>query len=251
MPVALDHLVADRFAAEVQLLADQVLDARVDVVVGAHGAADLADRGVHRDHAHALQVAADLERPDAELHAERDGLGVDAVRAPDLDRVAELERPPLEYLAQRDEVALQEQAGLLDLQRQGGVEHVAAGHAVVHVLAGVADVLGDVGEEGDDVVVGRLLDLVDAGDVERGLLLDLADGVVGDPAELVPGLHGGDLHVEPGLHPGLVGPDRAHLRERVALDHRCLRGRRRHGWAGRPPAAVCRRRDSLTPAARR
>ena len=218
--VALHDLVADGLAADVELLADEVLDAGVDVVVGADGAADLADRGVDGDGAHALEVAADLERPDAELHAEGDRLGVDAVRAPDLHGVAELERAPLEHLAQRDEVALEEQAGALDLQRQRGVEHVAARHPVVDVLAGVADVLGDVGEEGDDVVVGRRLDLVDAGHVERGLGLDLADRVVGDLAELVPGLHGGDLDVEPGLHPGLVGPDRAHLGERVALDHR-------------------------------
>ena len=89
-------------AAQAQLLADEVLDARVDVVVGADGAADLADRGVDRDEAHALEVAADLEGPHAELHAEGDRLGVDAVRAADLHRVPELEGAPLEHLAERD-----------------------------------------------------------------------------------------------------------------------------------------------------
>ena len=44
VPVALHDLVADGLAADAELLADEVLDARVDVVVGADGAADLADR---------------------------------------------------------------------------------------------------------------------------------------------------------------------------------------------------------------
>ena len=239
--VALHHLAADGLAADAELLADQLLHARVDVVVGAHRAADLADRRAHGGQTHALEVAADLERPDAELHAEGDRFGVDAVGAADLHGVAELEGAPLEHLAQRDEVALEQLAGALDLQRQRRVEHVAAGHAVVDVLAGVADVLGHVGEEGDDVVVGGLLDLVDAGDVERGLGLDLVDRVAGDLAEPVPGLHGGDLHVEPGLHPGLVGPDRAHLRERVALDHRvpsAAAGVTAGPARGRPPSVV-------------
>ena len=183
------------------------------------GAADLADGGHAGDEAQALEVAADLEGPHAELHAEGDGLGVDAVRAADLHGVAELEGAPLEHLPQRDEVALQQVPGALDLQRQPGVEHVAAGHAVVHVLAGVADVLGHVGEEGDHVVVGGRLDLLHAGHVERRLGDDLLDGLVRHLAEPVPGLHGGDLDVQPGLHLGLFGPDRTHLRERVALDH--------------------------------
>ena len=106
--VALHDLVADGLATQAELLAHQVLDPRVDVVVGADGAADLAHTGVDGDEAHALEVPADLEGPDAELHAEGDGLGVDAVRAADLHRVAELEGAPLEHLAERDEVALEQ-----------------------------------------------------------------------------------------------------------------------------------------------
>ena len=45
VPVALHDLVADGLDAEAELRADELLDARVDVVVGAHGAADLADGG--------------------------------------------------------------------------------------------------------------------------------------------------------------------------------------------------------------
>ena len=166
------------------------------------------------------RCAAHLEGPDAELHAEGDRLGMDAVGAAHLDRVAELEGAPLEHRPERDQVALEDRPGPLDLQRQPGVEHVARGHPVVDVLARVADVLGHVRQEGDDVVVGRLFDLGDADHVERRLRLDLLDGFVGHVAELVPGLHGGDLDIEPGLHLGLFAPDGAHLGQGVALDHR-------------------------------
>ncbi len=197
----------------------ELLDARVDVVVGADGAAQLAHGGAVGDAPQAVEVARHLEGPHAELHAEGDGLGVDAVRAPDLHRVAKLEGAPLEHLAQGDEVALQQLAGALDLQRQTGVEHVGARHAVVDVLRGVADVLGHVGQKGDDVVVGGLLDLGHPGGVKGGPGLDLGHGLVGDLAEPVPGAHRGELDLEPGLQLGLFGPDGAHLGQRVAIDH--------------------------------
>ncbi len=225
MTVALHDLVADRLVGEAELGADQLFDARVDVGVGADGAADLADGGALGDPPQAVQMAADLEGPHAELHAEGDGLGVDAVRAAHLHGVLELEGAALEDLAQRREVALQQLARGLELQRQSGVQHVRAGHAVVDVLARLADVLGHVGEEGDDVVIGRLLDLGHAGRVEVGLGLDLGDRLGRHLAERAPGAHGGDLDPQPGAHPGLVGPDGAHLRQCVALDHDVPSGR--------------------------
>ena len=124
MAVALHDLVGDRLEVEAELGADQLLDARVDVVVGAYGAAQLADRGAGGDAPQAVEVAPDLEGPHAELHAERDGLGVHAVRPAHLHRVAKLEGAPLEHLAERPEVALEELAGALDLQSEAGVEHV-------------------------------------------------------------------------------------------------------------------------------
>jgi len=236
VPVALHDLVRDRLVADAELLADELLDARVDVVVGADRAAQLADRGALRGAAQALPMALHLERPRAELHPERDGLGVDTVRAPHLHRVAELEGASLQDCAERSQVFLEDRRGALDLQGEAGVEHVARGHAVVDVLTGAADILGDVGEEGDDVVVRRRLDLGDAGDVERRLGLDLGDRLVGYLAELVPGPDGGDLDVEPGLHLRLLGPDGAHLGQGVALDHGALPGSR-----AAAPAAAGRR----------
>ena len=98
--VALHDLVGDGLAAQAELGADQLLDPGVDVVVGADGAAQLADRGALGHAAHAVEVAGHFEGPHAELHAEGDGLGVDAVRAPHLHRVAKLEGASLEYGAE-------------------------------------------------------------------------------------------------------------------------------------------------------
>jgi hypothetical protein len=51
--------------------------------------------------------------------------------------------------------------------REAGVEHVGrAGHALVHEARLGADMLGQIGQEGDDVMLGDALDRVDAVDVE-------------------------------------------------------------------------------------
>src|SRR3546814_7391196 len=66
------------------------------------------------------------------------------------------------------EVGEQYVGGLAELDREAGVEHVARRHALVHEARFVADILGDPGQEGDDVVLGDRLDRVDRGDVDRG-----------------------------------------------------------------------------------
>ena len=114
-----------------------------------------------------LQAALHLEGPQAQDHAEGDGLGVHAVGAADHDRVAVLERPALQDPAQRLRVSsASSAAGRPQLQGQPGVEHVRRGQAVVDVLGGLAHVLGHAADEGDDVVLGDLLDLVHPVDVE-------------------------------------------------------------------------------------
>ena len=69
-------------------------------------------------------------------------------------------------------VAEQPLAGGAQLQRQARVDDVAARQAEVEVAALRPDRLGDLGHEGDDVVVGRALDLGDPLDVDLGAGLD-------------------------------------------------------------------------------
>ena len=84
---------------------------------------------------------------------------MDAVAAPHHHRVPVLAGAPLDHVEQLRQRLAQHVARGLDLQREGGVEQIAAGHALMHVTRGGPDVLGEVGEEGDDVVLDGLLDL--------------------------------------------------------------------------------------------
>ena len=61
----------------------------------------------------------------------------------------------------------QQVGGLGELDGEAGVQHVAAGHALVHEAAVRPDRLGEPGQEGDDVVPGLALDRVDALEIGR------------------------------------------------------------------------------------
>ena len=95
---------------------------------------------------------------------------MDAVAAADAERVLVLEGAALQDGEQRIEVGEQDVGGLLQLHREAGVEHVARGHALMDEARLGPDMLGEVGEEGDHVVRGLALDLVDARDLEGALL---------------------------------------------------------------------------------
>ena len=67
------------------------------------------------------------------------------------------------------DVGDQKVGGAHELHVEAGVEHVGRRHALVHEARFRADDLGEMGEEGDDVVLGLALDLVDPRDVELGV----------------------------------------------------------------------------------
>ena len=81
---------------------------------------------------------------------------------------------PLERREQRVDVGDQNVARPLQLHGEAGVEHVRTRHALVNETRLRADEFGEMGEEGDDVVLRHALDRVDARDVE------------GDIARLIP-----------------------------------------------------------------
>ena len=92
-----------------------------------------------------------------------------------------------------------------------------------------ADLL-DVGEEGDDVVPRRGLDLLDPGGIDQPLAVGGDGGGQGahrlgrDGADRRHRLGGGQLDVEPDAEPGLGREDRRHLGPAVARDHAMLTG---------------------------
>ena len=104
-----------------------------------------------------------------ELQAEGRRLGMDAVRAADGRRHLVLEGAALERGQQRVDVGDQDVGGAHELHGEAGVEHVGRGHALMHEARLRPDDLGEMGQEGDDVVLDLALDRVDARDVEGGV----------------------------------------------------------------------------------
>ena len=166
---------------------DMLLDARVDVGEGADRAGDGAGRDLRARRDQPLAGAGELGVGLRQLEAEGGRLGVDAVAAADGGRVLVLEGAPLQRREQRVEIGEQDVGGAHQLHGEAGVEHVRRGHALVHEARVRPDDLGEMGQEGDDVVLGLALDLVDARDVEvRGAALfpDRLGGFLRDDAEL-------------------------------------------------------------------
>ncbi|MNL50346.1 hypothetical protein D3C87_1733570 [compost metagenome] len=85
-----------------------------------------------------------------------------------------------------------------------------------------ADDLGQMRQEGDDVMLGDTLDLVDARDVEDGVLRlgpDRRGGLLRNDAELGQPIGGMGLDLEPDAEAGLRLPDSDHLGAGIARDH--------------------------------
>src|SRR5205823_8022143 len=85
------------------------------------------------------------------------------------------------------------------------------------------------GREGDDVVLGLALDLVDPLDIEGdifGLGPDRLRGFLRDDAEFRLRISRMRLDLKPDLEAGLGLPDGGHFRAGIAGDHRTLRAGR-------------------------
>ena len=157
-----------------------------------------------------------------ELDAEGRRLGVDAVRTADGDGVLVLEGPPLQGRQKRVDVGKEKVGGAHELHVEAGVEDVGGGHALMDEAGIRPDDLGEMGEEGDDVVLRRPLDLVDAVDVEFGLAALLPDRSrrrSRNDAELGERVAGVRLDLEPDAELRFGRPDGRHFRAGVTRDH--------------------------------
>ena len=147
---------------------------------------------------------------------------MDAVRAADGRRQFVLEGAALERGEQRVDVGDENVGGAHQLHVEAGVEHVGGGHAGMHEARFRPDDLGQMRQEGDDVVLDLGLDGVDAGDVEFGgfaLVPDFLGGVLRNDAELGHGVGGVRLDLEPDAEFGFRRPDRDHVGAGIAGDH--------------------------------
>src|SRR4051812_43712575 len=100
MAVALNDLRCDRGWFQVKPCADLFLDIGADVGESSDCARDLPDTQVFRSCFETPLITACFFIPDGELQAKGDGLGMDAMRAADLDSVLELECAAFEHFAQ-------------------------------------------------------------------------------------------------------------------------------------------------------
>ena len=219
--VALDDLRRRRRRLQPEALARDPLDLGVDRRVLADGAGELADAHAFERARDARARAVELERPDRELQPERRRLGVDAVRAADAERQPVLLRARDDRRERAVEAVEQQRSGLLDLERERGVDDVRRGEAVVEPAAGRPELLGDGVDEGGRVVVQARFELGDALRVtEPSRARRISRNDVGrDRADLGPTFECGELDLEPARQLSLVRPDACHGRSRVAGDH--------------------------------
>ena len=220
MPVALDDLRAYGVGMQAQLGEDLGLDVGVEMAVRADRPGDLAGPDLVDGRRQAGPAAVDLERPAGELEPERRRLGVDRVGAAHHRRVGLGPGAGDEHGQQAVAVAEQSLAGGAQLERQARVDDVAARQAEVQIAALGSDRLRHLRHEGDDVVVGRALDLGDPIDVDLGAGSHRLQRRRRDQAARRLGTRDGELDAEHLLEPRFLRPDRPHLGERVAPDHR-------------------------------
>src|SRR6266540_4552971 len=145
---------------------------------------------------------------------------MDAVRAADADRVAVLLGAGDDG-GERPLDAVEDQpAGVLDLERERGVDDVRGRQPVMEPASLRPELLADRVDEGRSVVIGDALDLGNA--LRRRddrTAPDLGRVVRRNRADLGPRLQCRELDVEPTPELALVRPDPGHGRTGVPGDH--------------------------------
>ena len=230
MPVARDDLGRDRLDLQPQLVGDVLFDIGIDVGEGADGAGNGAGGDLRPCRHQPLAVAGEGGVVARQLEAEGRRLGMDAVAAADGRRVLVLDRAALQGGQQRVEIGQQQVGRLGHLDGQRRVEHVRRGHALVDEAGVRTDIFGQVGQEGDDVVLGLALDLIDPVDVELALLPDGLGGGARDHSQFGLGIAGMGLDLEPDAELVFRFPDTGHFRAAIARNHRSSLNAA--GWRG-------------------
>jgi hypothetical protein len=219
--ITLKDLRRRRCRLQTEALAGQSLDLRIDCRIGADGARELADPQPFEGTSNSLAIPVELESPSHELEAEGRRLRVDAVRPAHHQRHAVLLGPLDDNFEGAIDAGEDQLAGLLNLQREGGVENVRRRQAVVEPPPDRAELLGDRVDERGDVMLGAFLDLGDALRRRRGgPLPDLGGSLDRNDSHGSPAVERRELDLEQAGEPPLVRPDPGHGRARVPGNHR-------------------------------
>ena len=219
MAVARDDLRGDRLDSEAELFRDMGLDAGIDRREGSHGPRYRTGGDFLARRLDSPPGTAELRMVACELETEGGRLRMDAVAAARAQRAGMLAGAPREHLEQAIGILDQQVRGLSQLNGKGGIEHVRGGHALMHPAGLFADMLGDIGEKGDDVVPCLALDLVDPRDIEAAALAQRVSGAFRDGAGRLHRFGGKDLDLEHDPEAVLRLPDGGHAGACVAGDH--------------------------------
>jgi hypothetical protein len=161
----------------------------------------------------------EFRKGDREFQSECRRLGMNAVRAADRGGEFILPCAAFERGLERVHVGNEQIGGTHELDVEASIQNVRRRHSLMYETRLRPDDFGEVGEEGDDVMLDLPLDLVDVRGVELRRVAFLPDRLrrlLRDQAELGHGVGGMGLDLEPDAKPRLRRPDRRHLRTRIA-----------------------------------
>jgi len=196
--VALDDLRGHRVHGQAEPGQGDGLHPGVEMGVAAHGPGDLAHPDAGERRGEAFPMPGKFGEKRGHLHAEAQGLCVDAVGAADHELALVAHGQLLDDVEQVVDVGQDQLAGPGQQQAVRRVHDVRGRAAQVDEAGRGADALLQGRQEGDDVVPGRLLDFEDAVHVEAGLFPDDDHVGLGNAAQVGPGLAHGQFDLEPG-----------------------------------------------------
>src|SRR5690606_18626032 len=194
-------------------------DGRIDAGERADRAGDGAGGDLGPRRLEASPVALELDIVAEKLEAEGGRLGMDAVATADTRRRLVLEGTPFQHRKQPVDIVEQDVGRTCELNGQTCVQHVGRRHTLVNEARLRSDMLGEIREEGDHVVLGLALDLVDPLDLEAPALPDRFGRIGGDYSQLRLCIASVRLNLEPDPELRLRLPDLGHLGAAVTRYH--------------------------------
>src|SRR5207253_11280703 len=133
-------------------------------------------------------------------------------------------RPRLQHRQQYIDLCHQKVAGITQEQRIRGINYIGRSQTVMNETRRFTDCFRQIRGEGDDIMVGSFLDLMDARDRELRFVLNPFECRARECSHLSVYFADGDLYVQPFLKLCLFRPERAHFGKCVAGNH----------WVGQP-----------------
>src|SRR6266446_1883351 len=209
--VALNDLRGNWRRAQAQLPAVEGLDFRRQMRARADGAGQFADRYGLASDLKAFERAAKFVIHQRQLQAESGRLGMNAMAAANHGRELIFFCLESDDLAQPLDIGEQNVRRLHHLDAKGGVNDVAASEAEMEPAAGRrANVLRDIGHEGDDVMVEGAFEFLTTLYTERRPGLHPSQVIFWHDARGAKGFAGEQFDLQPDLELALFAPDFPH-----------------------------------------